>query len=405
MNHLNLNAPSPLDVTKAWIHTTFKHQRQLYCCRFSPDGRHVFAGTQDGKILRWSLVSPPEPPKPEAKAKADKEAKKPPEPAATVLEGHPAWVSRLVFTPDGSRLISSDLHGTLIGWDLTADPPKPAWTVKDAHPSKPGVPGWIRALAVTGDGKTLLTAGTDGIIRRWSIADGKPAGTREAHAGDIFSLAMHPDGKTLVSGDIFGVVHQWDLSAGKSVRQFDAAQLHSRKENFLADVGGVRSLAFDRPGKRLACGGMTDAKSNSFCPGHPGVLVFDFSSGKQTQLLRMKKGKVDDGPITGLAFLEDGTVVGQGERLHALCSLEFWNPDDGKVLHTIDTPSGYDLDIHPDGRRICTPIWIANGRAGNGRHAKPEEYQPHFGHVRIYQLTEKAADKPDPKKPADKKTT
>ncbi|GIT28940.1 MAG: hypothetical protein Ct9H300mP1_09860 [Planctomycetaceae bacterium] len=232
-----------------------------------------------------------------------------------MLEGHPAWVSRLVFTPDGSRLISSDLHGTLIGWDLTADPPKPAWTVKDAHPSKPGDPGWIRALAVTGDGKTLLTAGTDGIIRRWSIADGKPAGTLEAHAGDIFSLAMHPDGKTLVSGDIFGVVHQWDLSAGKSVRQFDAAQLHSRKENFLADVGGVRSLAFDKPGKRLACGGMTDAMSNSFCPGHPGVLVFDFASGKQTQLLRMKKGKVDDGPITGLAFLEDGTVVGQGERL------------------------------------------------------------------------------------------
>ena len=104
MNHLNLNAPSPLDVTKAWIHTTFKHQRQLYCCRFSPDGRHVFAGTQDGQILRWSLVSPPEPPKPEAKAKADKEAKKPPEPAATVLEGHPAWVSRLVFTPDLSLI-------------------------------------------------------------------------------------------------------------------------------------------------------------------------------------------------------------------------------------------------------------------------------------------------------------
>ena len=56
--------------------------------------------------------------------------------------------------------------------------------------------------------------------------------------------------------------------------------------------------------------------------------------------------------------------------------------------------SGYDLDIHPGGRWICTPVWIGNGRAGNGRHATPEEYQPHFGHVRIYQLSEKPTSKP-----------
>jgi len=393
MIRLALDPPAQLDVTKAWIHTTLKHKRQLYCCLFSTDGRFVFAGAQDGTIVRWSLARPPaaDP----GDKKDNKKPAKPPEPESILLEGHSTWVSRLLATPDGSRLISSDLHGTLIGWDLAAGdpdesrPPGLAWTVKDAHPSQPGVPGWIRALAVTGDGKTLLTAGTDGIIRLWSSSDGKPAGRLEGHAGDIFSLAMHPDGKTLLSGDIFGVIHQWDLATGKSVRRFDASQLHTRKENFLADVGGVRSLAFDKTGKRLACGGMTDAKSNAFCPGKPGVLVFDFASGKQTGLLRMKKGKADDGPIKGLAFLDDGTLVGQGERLHAVCSLEFWNPADGTVLHTVDTPSGYDLAIHPDGRRICTPVWIGNGRAGNGRHATPEEYQPHFGHVRIYQLSEK----------------
>ncbi|GIS61135.1 MAG: hypothetical protein CM1200mP2_33600 [Planctomycetaceae bacterium] len=183
-----------------------------------------------------------------------------------MLEGHPAWVSRLVFTPDGSRLISSDLHGTLIGWDLTADPPKPAWTVKDAilqtgSPRLDPCPGRHRRRQDAVDGRHRRDHPS--LVHRRRQA----RRTLEAHAGDIFSLAMHPDGKTLVSGDIFGVVHQWDLSAGKSVRQFDAAQLHSRKENFLADVGGVRSLAFDKPGKRLACGGMTDAMSNSFCPG------------------------------------------------------------------------------------------------------------------------------------------
>ena len=86
----------PLDVTKAWLRTTLKHQRQLYCCRVSTDGRFVFAGTQDGKIVRWALAEPPAAPadaKPGDK-KADKKASKPPEPESVVLEGHSTWVSR-----------------------------------------------------------------------------------------------------------------------------------------------------------------------------------------------------------------------------------------------------------------------------------------------------------------------
>ena len=46
----------PLAVTKTWIQTTLKHKRQLYCCRFSADGQFVYAGAQDGTIIRWSLA-------------------------------------------------------------------------------------------------------------------------------------------------------------------------------------------------------------------------------------------------------------------------------------------------------------------------------------------------------------
>ncbi|MFP6767607.1 MAG: hypothetical protein VB859_05515 [Planctomycetaceae bacterium] len=388
---MNPAASTKLAVTKSWLRTTLEHDRQLYCCLFSRDGRFVFAGCQDGTILRWPLESIEK-----AAAPKNKSLKNKTSVSGTIFEGHTTWVSRLAITADDKRLVSSDLHGTLIAWDLTSKKPAPAWRINNAHPGRPGDPGWIRAIAVTADGKTLISAGTDAIIRLWSVADGKPAGTLDGHTGDIFSLAVHPDGQSLVSGDIFGTVNQWDLSKRKVVRVFDAAKLHTRKDNFLADVGGVRSLAFDAKGTRLACGGMTDAKSNAFCPGNPAVLLFDWASGKQTQLLRMKKGKADDGPINALKFLADGTLVGQGERLHAVCSLEFWNPDDGKVLHVIDTPSGYDLDLHPDGQQICTPVWIANGRSGNGRHAKPDEYKAHFGHVRVYQLTEKPAPAPAP---------
>lgn len=366
-----IDAPPALDVTKAWLQTTLKHQRQLYCCAFSPDGRSVVAGAQDGTIVLWSLEEPEK---------------------KTLLEGHPTWVSHLAFTPDGKRLVSGDLHGGLIGWDMTVQAPRAAWTAPEAHPSQPGVPGWIRSVTISTDGKTAFSAGSDRVVRLWSTADGKSTGLFEGHPGDIFSTAVHPDGKSLVSGDIFGNVRHWDLATGKLKRSLDCGILHTRKENFLADVGGVRSLAFDREGTQLACGGMTDIKSNAFCPGTPAVLVFDWKTGQQKQLLRASKGKADDGPIQGLRFLEDGTLAGKGERLHAMCSLEFWTPEDGKVLKAIDLSSGYDLDLHPDGRRLCVPVWVANGRAGNGRHTERDKYLPHFGHIQIYRLDEKPAD-------------
>ena len=53
MSRLEPDPRPQLDVTKAWLRTTLKHKRQLYCCLFSTDGRFVFAGTQDGKIVRW----------------------------------------------------------------------------------------------------------------------------------------------------------------------------------------------------------------------------------------------------------------------------------------------------------------------------------------------------------------
>ncbi len=131
-------APSlPLAVTRTWTQATLKHNRQLYCCRFSADGQFVFAGAQDGTIIRWSLADA-------ASTKADAKTTQTP---GVLLKGHATWVSGLLATPDGSRLISSDLHGTLIGWDVVAEktdaaqPPNRAWTVTDAHPTKPGQPG------------------------------------------------------------------------------------------------------------------------------------------------------------------------------------------------------------------------------------------------------------------------
>lgn len=355
-----ITTPPTLDVTKAWISQTLEHQRPLTCCRFSPCGRFLVATGQDESVLRWDLET------------GDK----------TALIGHRSWVDSAVFPADAKRLFTADLHGTICCWQYDAEQPTPIWTRADAHA------GWIRALAVTPAGN-LLSAGNDRVIRLWSAADGQPLREFAGHENYVFSLAAAPDGKTFVSGDLLGKANQWDFASGKLVRTFDAGVLHTRGDDYLADVGGVRALAFSADGRLLACGGMTDAKSNTFCPGNPAVLVFDGTTGQLLQTLRPTH--TSDGPIKGLAFLSDGTLAGHAEHLNGQSSLEFWNPAQAQAKHVIKRQSSYCLDIHPDGLRLAAATFKNNGRGGNGRHSKPEEYVSHDGEIAIFSLFEKPA--------------
>src|SRR6185295_16577764 len=156
------------------------------------------------------------------------------------------------------------------------------------------------------------TGARDGIVRLWSTADGKLVRELKGHARDIYSAAFHPDGKSLATGDYDGKILHWEITTGKLVRTLEAPVLVTRNADFLCDVGGVRALAFDAEGKRLAASGLRDAKSNTFCPGAPAGVVFDWESGKATGTLKAKDDKIDGG-ILALRYLQDGTLVGCAE--------------------------------------------------------------------------------------------
>ena len=351
-----------INVVKAWEERVLEHNRILLTCAFSPCGQYVVAGAQDESLLRWNLET------------GEK----------TIIAGHESWVQAVAFHPDQKHLLSGDLHGALKLWDYTQDDPRPIWSVADAHAP------WVLAAAVSPDGRMWITAGTDARLRLWNVEDGAPAGEFKGHETEIYSLAVHPNGKELASGDLFGKIHLWNLETGELTRTLDATKLHERTDEFLAEVGGVRSLAFNADGSLLAAGGMTDIKSNTFCPGTPAVLVFDYASGNLKQTLRPKEKS--DGPIKGLCFLPDGTLAGHGEHINAKSSLEFWNPDNAAPLHAIVRESAYAMSLHPDGGRLALANFVPHGSGGNGRNGKPEEYAPHAGALCIINLQEKPAE-------------
>ena len=69
--------------------------------------------------------------------------------------------------------------------------------------------GSILAVAWSPDGKSIYTAGAEGILRRVSADSDEIAGSWKAHDDWIQAIAMSPDGKTLASGDASGSVKLW----------------------------------------------------------------------------------------------------------------------------------------------------------------------------------------------------
>jgi WD40 repeat protein len=345
-----------LDVTKIKVVQSFVHERILTTCAFSPCGKFLVAGGQTESLVRWDL---------ETQAK-------------TTLAGHQSWIGAIAFQAEPKRLFSADFIGSIRAWSYDQTQPETLWALPEAHR------GWVRALLVTPDGN-LISTGNDRSIRIWSAENGQLVRQIDREGSYIFSLAFHPDGKSFVSGDLMGQVQQWEYASGKLLRTLDAKPLHSRGDDFLADVGGIRSLAFDRSGKLLACGGMTDAKSNTFCPGEPAVLVFDWSNGQLQRTLRTKHKS--DGPVNALVFLPDGTLAGHAEHLNGASSLEFWQTDNVTPLHMMQRESGYCLSLHPSGQQLAAATFKNFGRGGNGRHSTPAEYTPHQGEVSILQLS------------------
>jgi hypothetical protein len=120
-----------------------------------------------------------------------------------VLRGHADWVRSVAFTPDGKTLLSGGDDGTVRLWD-------PARRRQRAALKAPGA---VSALACSADGKTLAFAGDGGYITVWDLEKGKRR-ARLRHPDPVLGLALSANGRTLAAGSL-GAVRVWDLRAGK----------------------------------------------------------------------------------------------------------------------------------------------------------------------------------------------
>lgn len=334
-----------------------KTDRQMCILRFSPCGGYLVAGGSDGRVHRWSVSG------------RGLEALAP-------LEGHGGWVQALAFHPDGRRLVTADSWGRVCCWPFQHDRPEPLWSIPQAHD------GWIRALAVSPEGLRLATCGRDGAVRVGSPDDFRDAEALPGPRVDTFALAFHPDGLSLVAGDLDGVVRHWDLETGACRRELDAHVLH--RLDRLQDVGGVRALAFDPLGRRLACAG-TLPKNGGNVQGVPAVLFFDWESGRLEQTLTV--GNDGDGFVYDLQFHPEGFIMGVTSGNPGTGKLFFHRPGDQSPFFLGTSMANcHSLALHPAGRRLAVSATNANSN-GNGRKiGGSKEYPGNWSPIHLWEL-------------------
>ncbi len=314
---------SNYDPTKIHVAKSLKHDSPLISCRFDPTGRFVFFGAQDSQVWRWEWAGD----------------------TKVGLDGHESWVRAMAFTPDGATLLTGGYDGRIVWWPATAEQPVAARTI-EAHD------GWVRSLAMSPDGALLASAGNDNLIKIWQVSDGTLVRELAGHERYVYSVAFHPGGTDLVSGDLMGNLRHWEVATGKLVRKFEAAALHKYDKTFKADIGGLRGLAFDTSGQRLAGSGITNVTNAFAGVGNPMIVEFDWESAKET-IQHHSKDKLR-GAAWNLAIHPAGTVIGISGGGGGGFVL-FWKPDGKEEFHKFKLPNtARDMDLAADGLHLAT---------------------------------------------------
>ncbi|MFM6843266.1 MAG: WD40 repeat domain-containing protein [Dolichospermum sp.] len=75
-------------------------------------------------------------------------------------------------------------------------------------------------MAVTPDGKTVISGSDDQTIKIWDLGTGEEKLTFKGHSNSVNAIAVTPDGQTLISGSRDNTIKIWDLTTGNEIATF-----------------------------------------------------------------------------------------------------------------------------------------------------------------------------------------
>ena len=181
---------------------------------FSPDGRFLAAGDEDGQVRVWNVET--------------KEL-------LAELDAHAHSVFALAFRPDNKILATAGDDRLIHLWDLGA---KTITQTLVSHSDR------IPAMVWHPKGDLLISAGWDTTARVWQPPRPDPLMLLNAHSDQVHTLAYSPDGGLLATADSDFGIHVWSDPRTAKVKYV----LNGHTEE-------IRCMAFSADGLRLASAG------------------------------------------------------------------------------------------------------------------------------------------------------
>ena len=153
-------------------------------------------------------------------------------PAEAQLIGHGGPVRALAISADGATALSASFDTSVIRWSLRRNAAEQVLRFHDSA---------VNDVAILEDGRDL-SAGEDARIAIWTPGKQEPDIVLEGHKGPIVALAVSPDGTTLASASWDRTIRLWPLAGGAPL------VLEGHQHN-------VNGIAFSPDGKELVSAG------------------------------------------------------------------------------------------------------------------------------------------------------
>ncbi|GJM18960.1 MAG: hypothetical protein DHS20C14_11730 [Phycisphaeraceae bacterium] len=262
-----------------------------------------------------------------------------------VLSGHAGAVTTLAISPDGRSVVSGSFDGSIRAWDLGASGAEPT-DGRQIAANNPE-PAVVNSVDISPDGALIAWASDDGRVRVHRVADGVLV--EDIHAGPnrVPSVGFSPDGRWLAMAVArTNVVLLRDLRTGEN-------------RTIPAHAQTIRVVAFSPDGSVLASAGDDLA-----------IRLWDLRPGRVGSLERALAGHRAD--VFALAFAPDGTMLASAGRDG---DVKLWDAVSGRCLATLDAHNDmiFTLAFSPDGRTL-----VSAGRDQTNALWRLDAFDEHF---------------------------